>query len=241
MPSQATLTTQRGRQSRPPASRDLDDVQSPHQTRSRPQKRFRETIHVSSPPSDTPEEETPPPPSKRQLQAIERARLQDERVQHEEFAIIATTYLGSNRAYSVSKSVKLGEFNFIEFYSTALIKVRGFARSLNVEYDGPFQCTAMATFNNNKEDDATSDVNEMDEWKSFESIIRNWMRQGKAGIRVKLIQKYRIPGEDPQPTAPVSSASPIAATTSRSSASRVDKPARRVRILCLSDNADVFK
>ena len=158
MPSQAPVTTQRGRQSRPPASRDLGDVL----------KRIRETIRVSS------------PPSKRQLQAIERARLQGERVQHEEFVTIATTYLGNNRAYSVSKSVKLGEFNFIDFYSTALIKVRGFARSLNVEYHGTFQCAAAATFNNNKEDDAISDVNEMDEWKSFESIIRNWMRHGES-------------------------------------------------------------
>jgi hypothetical protein len=95
----ATLTTQRGRQSRPPASRNLDDVQSPPQTCSRPQKRVRETIRMSSPPSDTPEEEKPPPPSKTQLQAIEMARLQDERVQHEEFAIIAITYLGNNHAY----------------------------------------------------------------------------------------------------------------------------------------------
>jgi hypothetical protein len=68
---------------------------------------LKNAIRMSSPPSDTPEEETPPPPSKRQLQAIEKARLQDERVQHEEFAIIAITYLGNNRAYSVSKSVKL--------------------------------------------------------------------------------------------------------------------------------------
>src|SRR5215471_8399706 len=126
MSSQPPRCTQSGRKSRPTTQRDFDDAQSPPQRNSRPRKRARETPHVSSPPPNSSDEDTPPPPSKRQQQALERLRLQDERVQHEEFVITATTLLGIHRVYNVSKSVKLGGFKFMEFYGKALIKVRNF-------------------------------------------------------------------------------------------------------------------
>ena len=238
MSSQPSRSTQRGRQLRPPTRRDFDDAQSPPQRHSRPRKRARETLDISSPTRNPSDEDTPPPPSKKQQQALERLRLQEGRLQREEFVVTATTLLGIHRVYNVSKSVKLGAFNFIQFYSNALVKVRSFAENINAEYDGPFECTAMATFNNNKEEDVTNDVNEEEDWKSIESIIRNWMKQGKAGIRVKLIQKYKMKGGELQlPTTPA----PPAVITSRSSTSRVDKPVRRActfltLLMCLDAN-----
>jgi hypothetical protein len=127
----------------------------------------------------------------------------------------------------VSKSVKLGQFSFVEYYASALIKAQELSKSLEATYQGPTDSTAFATFNNNKEDDATSDLYKPADWSSVESIVRNWMRQGKAGIRVKIIQKYMKIGGDPQLLAPIVDATPIASTT-RSSGLQVDRPSRRV-------------
>ena len=64
------------------------------------------------------------------------------------------------------------------------------------------------------------------------------MKQEKAEIRVKLIQKYKMKGGELQlPTTPA----PPAVITSRSSTSRVDKPVRRActfltLLMCLDAN-----
>lgn len=81
----------------------------------------------------------------------------------------------------------------------------------------------MVTLNNNKKEDATNDINEDEDRKSIESIIRNWMKQRKARIRVKLIQKYKMKDGESQVLCPTTPVPGPTVTISCTSASRVDK------------------